>query len=187
MAILVGDGLQAIAFEILARAYADEPALAADLVRLLADAAGSRGMVGGQAIDIASADMPRDEHALEDLHRRKTGALLRAAVLMGARVAGVGELDERFAAFDRFSRAIGLAFQVADDVLDATQPAEKLGKTPGKDAKQGKLTYVALLGIDGARKKARALEAAAHEALAPLGERGETLKALATFVVARTS
>jgi geranylgeranyl pyrophosphate synthase len=187
MAILVGDGLQALAFEVLADAYRDDPRLLGDLVRLLGHASGSRGMVGGQAIDIASADMPRQESALEGLHRRKTGALLRASVLMGARAGGLAESDPRFAALDRFAAASGLAFQVADDVLDATQPKEKLGKTPGKDAAQGKLTYVSLLGLEGAQRKARALESESHAALEPLGEAAESLRALATFVVSRTS
>lgn len=187
MAILVGDGLQARAFEILAESYADDPALLADLVRELAFAAGSRGMVGGQAIDINSAKMPRDEKELEGLHRLKTGALLRASVLMGARAGGLAKSDARFEALDRFARATGLAFQVADDIIDSTQPSEKLGKTAGKDAAQGKLTYVTLLGVEGARKKAKLLEQEAHQALAPLGVAAETLKALATFIVARTS
>jgi geranylgeranyl pyrophosphate synthase len=187
LAILVGDGLQALAFEILAEGYHDQPEVLGDLVRLLARASSSRGMVGGQAIDIASADLPREERALEGLHRRKTGALLRAAVLMGARAGGLPGADPRTDALDRFARAIGLAFQVADDIIDTTQPKEKLGKTPGKDAAQGKLTYVSLLGLEGAQKKARALEAEAHAALEPLGPSARDLRALATFVVSRTS
>lgn len=187
LAILVGDGLQALAFEVLAESYAETPPLLASLVRQLAFASGSRGMVGGQAIDIASASMPREERALEELHRLKTGALLRASVLMGALAGGASERDPRFEALDRYARATGLAFQVADDILDSTQPAEKLGKTAGKDAAQGKLTYVSLLGVEGAKKKARALEEDAHRALAPLGEAGATLAALASFIVSRTS
>jgi geranylgeranyl pyrophosphate synthase len=187
MAILVGDGLQALAFEILAGSYEDDPRLLADLVRELARAAGSHGMVGGQAIDIASATLPREIKALEELHRLKTGALLRASVLMGARAGGLLASDARFEALDRFARATGLAFQVADDIIDSTQPAEKLGKTPGKDAAQGKLTYVTLLGLEGARKKARLLEEEAHRALEPLGAAGGTLGALASFIVSRTS
>jgi farnesyl diphosphate synthase len=187
MAILVGDGLQALAFEILAEAYAKDAALLAGLLHELAFASGSRGMVGGQAIDIASAAMPREERALEGLHRKKTGALLRASVLMGARAGGLAPEDARFEALDGFSRATGLAFQVADDIIDATEPKEKLGKTPGKDAAQGKLTYVTLLGLEAARTKARALEADAHRCLEPLGKAGETLGALASFIVSRTS
>ncbi len=187
VAILVGDGLQALAFEVLVQEYADEPPLLADLVRELAFAAGSHGMVGGQAIDIASASMPREERALEGLHRLKTGALLRASVLMGARAGGLSLRDPRFDALDRYARATGLAFQVADDILDSTQPAEKLGKTAGKDAAQGKLTYVSLLGVEGARRKAKLLEEEAHRALEPLGAAGATLRALATFIVSRTS
>ncbi len=187
MAILVGDGLQARAFEILARSYQDDPALLGDLVRELAEAAGASGMVGGQAIDIESSTLAREEKALEGLHRLKTGALLRASVLMGARAGGLGRTDPCFEALERFAVATGLAFQVADDIIDSTQSAEKLGKTPGKDAAQGKLTYVTLLGIEGARRKARLLEEEAHRALVPLDEKGAALKELASFVVSRTS
>ncbi len=186
LAILVGDGLQALAFSTLAEAYADDPAAAVDLVRLLADAAGVRGMVGGQAMDITAGErLERSEAALERLHRHKTGALLRAAVLMGARSAGVTEADPRWAAFDGYARALGLAFQVADDILDCTASTEVLGKTAGKDAAQDKLTYVALLGLEGARAKAAALEREAHEHLAALGAPAEPLRELATYVVSR--
>jgi farnesyl diphosphate synthase len=187
MAILVGDGLQALAFEILAAEYASSPPLLAALVRELAGAAGSHGMVGGQAIDIASSDMPRDEKALENLHRMKTGALLRASVRMGALAGGLTAGDAKFEALDRFARVTGLVFQVADDIIDATSSREQLGKTPGKDAAQGKLTYVTLLGVEGARSKARTLEADALRALEPLGGAGKALAALARFIVSRTS
>lgn len=187
LAILVGDGLQALAFETLVRAYADDPALALDLVRLLAEAAGAGGMVLGQAMDMVAPRLPQTEETLEGIHRHKTGALLRAAVLLGARSAGVTESDPRWAAFDGYARALGLAFQVADDVLDCTQSTEVLGKTAGKDAEQGKLTYVALLGLDGARAKASALERAAIDHLADLGAPAEPLRALARYVVARSA
>jgi geranylgeranyl diphosphate synthase type II len=188
-AILVGDGLQALAFEVLARAYADDPALGLDLVRLLAVAAGAPGMVGGQALDMAAAgrEDARTEAALEELHRKKTGALLRASVLLGARVGGAREGEGRFVALDAYARALGLAFQVVDDVLDVTATTAQLGKTAGKDVAQDKLTYVALLGLDGARAKAARLEAEALAAVADLGPAAEPLRALARYVVSRGS
>jgi geranylgeranyl pyrophosphate synthase len=186
-AILVGDGLQALAFEVLARGYQDDPALGLDLVRLLALAAGAPGMVGGQALDMAGHTLPQEEAALEGLHRMKTGALLRASVLMGARVAGAREGDAPWSALDAYAGALGLCFQVMDDVLDCTASTEQLGKTAGKDAEQHKLTYVALLGLDGARAKAARLERDAIAALAELGPRADALRELATFIVARSS
>ncbi|MCO5168816.1 MAG: polyprenyl synthetase family protein [Planctomycetes bacterium] len=186
-AILVGDGLQTLAFEALARAYADDPALGLDLVRLLAEAAGAAGMVGGQALDMAGQHLPREEAALEGLHRMKTGALLRASVLLGARVAGARPREARWDALDAYARAVGLCFQVMDDVLDCTASTEALGKTAGKDAAQDKLTYVALLGLDGARAKAERLLDDALDALADLGAAADPLRALARFVVDRGS
>lgn len=188
-AILVGDGLQPLAFSTLVDAYGEDPALTVDLVRLLAEAAGVRGMVAGQAMDMAAtggAD-ERTVEALEALHRNKTGALLRAPVLMGARIAGVTPSDPRWAALDGYSRALGLAFQVADDVLDCTASTEVLGKTAGKDAEQEKLTYVALLGLEGARAKAADCEREAVAHLDGLGEAAEPLRELARFVVHRES
>jgi len=184
-AVLVGDGLQALAFEVLARVYGDDAPLAVELVRILACAAGVDGMVGGQALDMTSPALPREEAALERVHRKKTGALLKAAVLMGACTAGASPGSPAWAALDAYAGAVGLAFQIADDLLDATASTEALGKTAGKDAEQGKLTYVALLGLEGARAKAAALEAEALEAVAGLGPEAEPLRALARFVVAR--
>jgi geranylgeranyl diphosphate synthase type II len=188
MAILVGDGLQAAAFDILARAYTDDPSLAVELIGQLAAAAGCRGMVGGQAMDMVPPDAAeRTEAALERIHRHKTGALLRASVLMGVRCAGVLPADPRWAAMDAFACAIGLAFQVADDILDCTATTEQLGKTAGKDTEQDKLTYVALLGLDGARAKAAALEASAHAQLEQVDGSTDALADLATFVVSRAT
>lgn len=186
MAILVGDGLQCLAFETLASAYRDDPALALDLVALLGEAAGARGMVMGQAMDMVAPErLPQEVAALESIHRHKTGALLRASVLLGARVGGLRPGEPRWEALDGYSRALGLAFQVADDILDCTASTEVLGKTAGKDAEQGKLTYVALLGLQGAREKAKGLEADALAHLSDLGEAAEPLRALASYVVAR--
>lgn len=186
-AVLVGDGLQALAFEVLARAYADDPALGLDLVRLLAVAAGAPGMVGGQALDMVGHTLPREEAALEDVHRKKTGALLRASVLMGARVAGAREGEARWEALDAYARAVGLLFQVTDDVIDCTSTTAELGKTAGKDAQQDKLTYVALLGLDGARAKARRLEEEALRALGELGPAADPLRELARYITSRSS
>ncbi|MCA8925356.1 MAG: polyprenyl synthetase family protein [Planctomycetes bacterium] len=185
LAILVGDGLQTRAFETLALAYADDPPLGLDLVRLLAEASGNLGMVGGQVRDMAAMGRDLDEAALEAVHREKTGALLRAAVLLGARIGGAQASDARFHALDRYARALGLAFQVADDILDCTASTAELGKTAGKDAEQGKLTYVSLLGLEGARSKAKALEATALAALSELGPAAEPLRQLASYVVDR--
>jgi farnesyl diphosphate synthase len=189
LAILVGDGLQARAFEVLVEAYGDDPALAVDLVRLLAAGSGAEGMVGGQALDMTAEAIGfagHDEAALERIHRHKTGALLRAAVLLGARVGGAKPGDARWEALDGYARAVGLAFQVADDVLDCTASTEALGKTAGKDAEAGKLTYVALLGLDGAREKAKRLEAEAIGHLTELGPAADPLRALASYVVERS-
>jgi geranylgeranyl diphosphate synthase type II len=186
MAILSGDALQCLAFETLAAAYADDPALAIDLVRLLGSAAGAEGMVIGQAMDMVAPErFPREEGALERLHRHKTGALLRASVLLGARVGGLRPGEANYEALDAYSQALGLAFQVADDILDCTASTEVLGKTAGKDEEQGKLTYVSLLGLEGARAKANALEADAIASLQALGEGADPLRALARYVVRR--
>lgn len=185
-AILVGDALQSLAFELIAREYEADPALALDLIKLLG--AGASAMVYGQAMDMAAPEhFPKQEAALEALHRHKTGALLRASVLLGARVAGLRAGDPSYEALDAYARALGLAFQVADDILDCTADSATLGKTAGKDEEQGKLTYVALLGLDGARAKAQALEAEAGRALEPFGEAGQTLRELARYVVQRES
>ena len=166
-AMLAGDAMQALAFEVLTPEQGVEPAVQARLCGLLARAAGHGGMAGGQAIDLASVGMPLAEEALRDMHRRKTGALLQASVLMGA---ACGAADERVHdALADFGAAIGLAFQVVDDVLDVTQDSGVLGKTAGKDSEQNKPTYVRLLGLDRARRYARELRAQAHEALAASG------------------
>jgi farnesyl diphosphate synthase len=139
------------------------PALQARLCSLLARASGVEGMAGGQAIDLASVGRPLTEPQLQDMHRRKTGALLQASVMMGA---ACGELPGRAAAaLSDYGWAIGLAFQVVDDILDCTQDSEVLGKTAGKDADQNKPTYVSLLGLEGARARADALHARARAAL----------------------
>ena len=183
-AMLAGDAMQALAFEVLTPDEGVDPRVQARLCALLARAAGHAGMAGGQAIDLASVGKPLDESTLRDMHRRKTGALLQASVLLGA---ACGPCDARaFQALSDFGAAIGLAFQVVDDVLDVTQASEVLGKTAGKDLEQNKPTYVQLMGLQRARDYARELRAQAHDALAVSGLTStSTLSMLADKVVDR--
>ena len=164
-AMLAGDAMQALAFEVLTPDDGSvPPALQARLCALLARAAGQDGMAGGQAIDLASVGRPLDEAVLRDMHRRKTGALLQASVLMGA---ACGEpAADAWQALSDYGAAIGLAFQVVDDILDATQGSDQLGKTAGKDADRDKPTYVTVLGLAAAQRHAQALCEQAHAALA---------------------
>jgi geranylgeranyl pyrophosphate synthase len=180
-AILAGDALQTLAFECAA-------SVGAEAVSVLARAAGSRGVVGGQQDDLDAEGEPIDASPatrarLERIHRGKTAALIRASCELGAIAANAAPAVRQ--ALRAYGEAIGLAFQVADDVLDATATAAALGKTPGKDAAQGKLTYVAVHGLDAARREAERLEHEAIAALAPLGQRAEPLRALGRFVVRR--
>ena len=166
-AMLAGDAMQALAFEVLTPDTGMSPQLMSTLVRLLARASGHAGMAGGQAIDLASVGCQLDERALRDMHRRKTGVLLQASVMMGA---ACGPADATaLAALSEYGAAIGLAFQVVDDVLDVTQDSEVLGKTAGKDVDQNKPTYVSLLGLDAAQRYAHTLRDQAHAALARAG------------------
>ena len=194
-ALLAGDALQALAFEILtpepsAAASADIPAaMQAALCRLLARAAGADGMAGGQAIDLASVGLPLTEPELRAMHRRKTGALLLASVRMGAACAAHPLPAAALQALDAYGQALGLAFQVVDDVLDVTADSALLGKTAGKDAAAGKPTYVSLLGLEAARQLAADLLTQAENALNALQASGlahtQPLHALARQVVQR--
>ncbi|WP_299313877.1 farnesyl diphosphate synthase [uncultured Halomonas sp.] len=180
-AILAGDALQALAFEVLARsAQARLPAM----IRTLAEAAGRDGMVAGQALDLAAVGGHPDVAALAAMHGHKTGALIRAAVRLGG-LAAVAEEDPRLAALDDYARAIGLAFQIHDDVLDVTGDAATLGKATGADAARDKPTYPTLMGLDGARRRSRELVEEAQAALAPLGEGADALAALARYMIER--
>jgi farnesyl diphosphate synthase len=184
-ALLAGDALQALAFELLAPEDGAVPAtVQAKLCRLLARAAGYAGMAGGQAIDLASVGRALDEAQLREMHRRKTGSLLQGSVLMGA---ACGAADERaWSALADYGAALGLAFQVVDDILDVTADSATLGKTAGKDAAQAKPTYVSVLGLEGAQRRARDLLAQALDALAAGGLADtRALQALATMVVNR--
>jgi len=185
-AMLAGDAMQALAFEILTPDEGVPPALQARLCSLLARAAGHAGMAGGQAIDLASIGRPLGEQALRDMHHRKTGALLQASVLMGAACGKTSEAA--WQALSDYGDAIGLAFQVVDDILDVTQESETLGKTAGKDEHHNKPTYVSLLGLDAAHRHARELRDEAHASLARSGLRDTTrLALLADRVVERES
>jgi farnesyl diphosphate synthase len=183
-ALLVGDALQSLAFDILAgEPLSPDADTQLGMVRLLAQAAGSRGMAGGQAIDLASVGKPLDRAELEFMHIHKTGALIRASVLLGARCTRAD--DTTLGALDRYAKCIGLAFQVVDDVLDAEASTATLGKTAGKDAANNKPTYVSLLGASRARELAQELRADAHAALDALPAPTRRLRQLADFVVER--
>ncbi|OGA33526.1 MAG: geranyl transferase, partial [Betaproteobacteria bacterium RIFCSPLOWO2_12_61_14] len=183
-ALLVGDSLQTLAFQLLAEhRLNDEAARQLEMVKLLALASGSRGMAGGQAIDLASVGKSLTLPELEFMHIHKTGALIRAAVLLGAHCgsASAAQLDR----LDHFGKLIGLAFQVVDDVLDCEADTATLGKTAGKDADNDKPTYVSLLGIQGARDMAQRLHREALETLAGFGDSAQRLRELADFIVLR--
>ena len=186
-AMLAGDAMQALAFEVLTPERGVDAVLQARLVSLLARAAGESGMAGGQAIDLASVGLALDEAALRDMHRRKTGALLEASVMMGAACGRPTAATQ--AALLAYGRAVGLAFQVVDDILDVTQASETLGKTAGKDQDRNKPTFVSVLGLDAARRHADGLRQQAHAALADtgLGGMAATLATLADRVVERES
>ena len=184
-ALLVGDALQTLAFQLLAEhRLSDEPRAQLEMVKFLGVAAGSRGMAGGQQIDLDSTGRTLALPELEFMHIHKTGALIRAAVLIGAACGKPLDEAER-AGLDRYAKAVGLAFQVVDDVLDSEASTATLGKTAGKDSRQGKSTYVSALGAPKARALAEELRADAHAAIQKLGSRGARLAALADFVVLR--
>ncbi len=187
-AILAGDALQSLAFEALsdARGNPADPAMRLDMLRQLARAAGSAGMVGGQAIDLGSVGRQLDQAALEVMHRHKTGALISVSVQLGA-LASSRATPAQLAALRQYAEAIGLAFQVQDDILDVESDTATLGKTQGKDQAHDKPTYPALLGLDGAKAYARQLHDQALEALSDFDAAAEPLRQLARFIVERRS
>jgi len=187
IAILAGDALLTRAFHLVVEVPADA---GAETLRrrlgaaaLLGEACGTGGLIGGQVQDLESEGKPVDAATLERLHRAKTGALLSACVRGGALLAGAAPSTD--ACLERYASAVGLAFQVVDDVLDATEGDQQLGKTAGKDRAAGKATYVAVHGLEGARAIAADLLARARDALRPLGARGEPLAELARIIVER--
>ncbi len=185
IALLVGDSLQSLAFQLLGeRTLARSAPIQVEMVAILARAAGSRGMAGGQAIDLASVGASLSVPELEFMHVHKTGALIRGSILLGAHC-GQGLADEQLDRLDHFGKFIGLAFQVVDDILDAQASTATLGKTAGKDAKDNKPTYVSTLGLERARRLAIELRDDAIGALESLPEYGGRLRQLADFIVSR--
>ena len=183
-ALLVGDALQSLAFQLLAdQRLADDPRVQLEMVKTLAVAAGSRGMAGGQQIDLESTGKALTLPELEVMHIHKTGALIRAAVTLGAACGHVDPSQRN--SLDRYGKAMGLAFQVVDDALDYEGSTGTLGKTAGKDSRQGKPTYVSALGLPRTRELAGELRADALAALEQLGDRGRRLGQLADFIVLR--
>lgn len=186
LALLAGDALQALAFQVLSQdtAMVTDPALGVRMIGILAQAAGSRGMAGGQAIDLAAVGQPLTLAELENMHIHKTGALIRASVLLGAlsQPAVEAMVLERL---DHYAKCIGLAFQIRDDILDVVGDTALLGKATGADRALAKPTYPALLGLEGAREHARALRAEALSCLQPLGAEVEPLRWLASYIVER--
>lgn len=187
MAILAGDALQALAFEILADATdIDDADTRLRMLQVLGRACGAEGMAGGQAFDLAAVGQRLGLAELERMHDYKTGALIRASVMLGALASGCRD-DATLDALDRFGRAVGLAFQVRDDILDVEGDAAVIGKTQGKDAAADKPTFVSIIGMDASRHRLGELVGEALTAVEPLGERGHTLAALARFAVERVS
>jgi farnesyl diphosphate synthase len=184
-ALLAGDAMQSLAFQLLAEhRLADDPSVQLRMIQLFAVACGSRGMAGGQAIDLDAVGRSLTLAELENMHIHKTGALIRASVLLGAHCGEpLGEAD--LARLDRYAKCVGLAFQVVDDVLDEESDSVTLGKTAGKDREAGKPTYTSLLGVPEARQFAAGLLGEAREALSGFDARADRLRELADFIVNR--
>ena len=184
-ALLVGDALQSLAFQLVGEyRLASDPNDQLQMLKLLASASGSRGMAGGQAIDLESVGKRLSVPELEHMHIHKTGALIRAAALLGARC-GDALSGSELSQLDSYAKLIGLAFQVVDDVLDAEAPTATLGKTAGKDASRNKPTYVSALGLADSRSFAERLRQDALQALEPFGQRAVRLRQIADFIVLR--
>ena len=183
IAILAGDALQTRAFEVLAN-LATPPAATVQIIRLVANAVGTvEGMIGGQVLDIESEHLKPTAELVDAIHRAKTGALIRVSVVAGGVYAGATADD--VARLDLFGRKAGLAFQIADDVLDMTEDSANLGKTAGKDQATEKVTWPAVFGIEQSQRHAEALIDEAFAALEPYGDRAESLKAVARYLVER--
>jgi farnesyl diphosphate synthase len=181
-ALLVGDALQTMAFQLIAQSALND-AQKVQVITSLSMAGGMAGMAGGQAIDLASVGKQLKQNELEQMHRLKTGALLRTAVQIGAIAVNLNEQEKK--SLDVFASALGLAFQVVDDVLDASSDSQTLGKTAGKDAAANKPTFVSLMGLDGAREFARQLHQEALDSLGIWGDNADLLRAIASKVVNR--
>jgi farnesyl diphosphate synthase len=183
-ALLVGDALQTMAFQLIAQSALND-AQKVQVITSLSMAGGMAGMAGGQAIDLASVGKHLTQNELELMHRLKTGALLRTAVQIGAIAINLNEQEKK--SLDKFASALGLAFQVVDDVLDASSDSQTLGKTAGKDAAANKPTFVSLMGLDGAREFTRKLHQEALDSLSIWGDNADLLRAIASKVVNRES
>ncbi|MEP4147228.1 MAG: polyprenyl synthetase family protein [Halioglobus sp.] len=182
-AILVGDGLQALSFELLSSVPGLEAERALRVLKILAEAAGVEGMVGGQYIDIHATNSGMNLEQLQTMHSLKTGTLIRASLAMGGVIANASE--KQLASLEEYGAQIGLAFQVVDDILDVIGTPKALGKTLGKDAEADKQTYVTLLGLDGANTEAKRLFESAMDAISDYGESAEHLRELAKYIVER--
>ncbi len=186
VALLVGDALQSLAFQLISQdKYLKNATQKLQMLHMLALASGSRGMAGGQAIDLESIGIPLTREELEHMHIHKTGALIRAAALLGAYSAETPQ-EDKLKAVDHFAKSIGLAFQVVDDILDAEADTQTLGKTAGKDARYNKSTYVTILGLSAAKQLASELHANAMAALSYYGREADYLRQLADFITHRS-
>jgi geranylgeranyl pyrophosphate synthase len=185
-ALLVGDALQPLAFQLLAAdpALPASPAIRLRLIDMLAQASGTFGMAGGQAIDLAVQGKRLDIGQVEDMHSRKTGAVIRASVLMAAECVAPLEAN-LYAALTRFATAVGLAFQIQDDLLDVTGDVSTLGKATGADSERAKPTHPAVIGIPASQQRVRLLHSQAINALAPFGDRADSLRSLAHWLLSR--
>ena len=185
MALLVGDALQSLAFQLISQDNLINSSQKIKIMHVLALASGSRGMAGGQAIDLESMGIPLTRAELETMHIHKTGALIRAAALMGA-YSAYRPNEDKVKAVDHFAKSIGLAFQVVDDILDTEADTQTLGKTAGKDARHNKSTYVTILGLSAAKTLADELHANAMAALSFYGREADLLRHLANFITQRS-
>jgi geranylgeranyl diphosphate synthase type II len=185
IAILVGDSLLTLAFQVLAQLDAPDGRKARMIAELATAAGTAGGMIGGQVADLEGEGQPPTAALLESIHRAKTGALLRASLRLGAIYAGADEA--RYAALSRYGEHIGLAFQIVDDILDVEESSQALGKTAGKDARQQKITFPAVYGLEESRRMAGAQVECAHQALALFEDRASRLHELADLIVQRKS
>ena len=183
-AILAGDGLQSLAFQQLTELETLPAPLVVELIAMLSRLGGCAGMVTGQAIDLAATGTALELEQLKEMHAHKTGALIEASVLMGAMATGQAN-QEQLNALSAFARAIGLAFQIQDDILDVESSTEQLGKQQGSDASNGKSTYTSILGLERARREAAELFDHSIQALQCFGEKADPLRAIAGFIVQR--
>ncbi len=187
LAILAGDALLTEAFVILSGRFnaGANPQATIEIIKLIAEAAGSRGLIGGQVVDLEAEGKDIDEHLLEYIHTHKTGCLITASILLGATLAG--GTAEQLSRLRDYGSAIGLAFQIADDILDVTASTQTLGKTAGSDQKRKKATYPARYGIEEARRKQQELYATALAALRTFDDKAEALRHIARYIIERTA